>query len=167
MRAWLEADDPRRARVLGRYLARFMNSKKLQFSIATLLLLTFLVAIVVKTNTSRPKLEQATRSFGANALLETGIRGNSLEYLLVVHGTDLNRASIKWNYSDGQPSAFQLQGGKIRQLKTEIQLYEWKNGRLTERPGTVSIEQFNEYLAVSSETQFSIDGLLSFTSGQP
>jgi hypothetical protein len=143
-----------------------MTNRKLQFSIATLLLLTFLVAIIVIANSGGPKLEQTTQTLGANALLNTGIRGNSLAYVLVVHGSDANRASIKWSYTDGEPSTFQLQDGKTRQLNNETQLYELKNGRWTERPETVSIRELNEYLAALGETQFSMDGLLKFTSGQ-
>ena len=140
-----------------------MTKRKLQFSIAALLALTLLVAIAVNTNIAKPKLERRTQTLDANTLLETGIRGNSLEYVLVVHGSTAIQASIAWKYpNDDERSSLQLPDGEIKRLNSKTQLYEWKNGQWNERAGTVTVEQLKTYLAGPSDAHFPLDDLLGF-----
>ena len=139
-----------------------MTNRKLQFSIAALLALTLLVAIAVNTNIAKPKLERRTQALDANTLLETGIRGNSLEYVVVAHGSTAIQAPIAWKYPNDERSSLQLPDGEIKRLNSKTQLYEWKNGQWNERAGTVTVGQLKTYLAGLSDGHFSLDDLLGF-----
>ena len=146
-----------------------MLQGKVQFSIATLLLLTAIVALLVRLNGTRSnaRTTMGTSDLENRLVVDTGVRNNKLLFVAITGdpkdspvstnsiATSHSSKSRNWhvlNYPDGTEQMLP---------KPNVQLFQYIDGNWSESSGDVTPLEYDEFCASDPE-RFTIQSLLEF-----
>ena len=150
-----------------------MRQRKTQFSIATLLVLTAVVALFVRPSGKSwtDSTWMATSDLDHRLVVATGIQNSKLIYVAITgdpkHSTTSTSSIVTGGVTtDHNWHVVKYPDGTEESLpKQNVQLFQYIDGNWSESPGDVTPEEFDKFCATEPK-HFTIESLLEFVDNQ-